>query len=157
SLMRGPRAGTLRRRACHRRLARRQHRKIRGFKHEQLSTYGLLRECSAVEVRNWIYQLVGQGVLAQDGAEFPVLKLNDASWEVMKKTRPVKLLRPMPRRKEEPASRSKADTVSWEGVDKGLFEELRKLRHQLALDQGVPPYIIFSDATLRALARQRPS
>src|SRR5262249_16723233 len=91
--------------------------KVRSFKHEQLSTYGLLRDCRQVEVRNWIYQLLGQRLLAQDGDERPVLKLNDSSWEVLKKQRQVRLLRPMQRSREEPASRSKADTVSWEGVD----------------------------------------
>ena len=45
---------------------------------------------------------------------------------------------------------------SWAGVDRGLFEELRGLRTRLAIQRGVPPYIIFSDATLRALARHRP-
>src|SRR5262249_23372053 len=48
--------------------------KVRGFRHEQLSTYGLLKDCTQVEVRNWVYQLIGQGVLIQDGGERPVLK-----------------------------------------------------------------------------------
>src|SRR5262249_55587626 len=131
--------------------------KVRGFRHEQLSTYGLLKDCTQVEVRNWVYQLIGQGVLIQDGGERPVLKLNDKSWEVMKKQRPVRLLRPMQRQKGERAAQSKADTASWEGVDRVLFEELRRLRRDLARDQAVPPYVIFSDATLRELARRRPS
>src|SRR5207249_3673822 len=84
-------------------------------------------------------------------------KLNDKSWEVMKKQRPVRLLRPMQRQKGERAAQSKADTASWEGVDRALFDELRRLRRDLARDQAVPPYIIFSDATLRELARRRPS
>src|SRR5262245_45575856 len=131
--------------------------KVRGFRHEQLSTYGLLKDCTQIEVRNWIYQLIGQGVLVQDGGERPVLKLNEKSWEVMKKARTVRLLRPMQRQKGARAAQSKADTASWEGVDRELFEELRKLRRDLARDQGVPTYIIFGDATLRELARRRPS
>jgi len=59
--------------------------------------------------------------------------------------------------KDERPEKSKADTVSWEGVDHGLFEALRELRKELAGQRRVPPYVIFSDATLRELARVRPS
>src|SRR5207245_1635592 len=51
----------------------------------------------------------------------------------------------------------KADTVSWEGVDRDLFDSLRELRRQIAEEKEVPPYVVFSDATLRELARSRPS
>src|SRR5262249_615507 len=131
--------------------------KVRGFRHEQLSTYGLLKDCTQIEVRNWIYQLIGQGALAQDGGERPVLKLNEKSWEVMKKARTVRLLRPMHRQKGERAAQSKAATAAGEGVDGGLLEEMRRLGRDWARDQGVPTYIIFGDATLRDLARRRPS
>jgi ATP-dependent DNA helicase RecQ len=53
--------------------------------------------------------------------------------------------------------RSKADAASWEGVDAGLFEALRALRRQLAEERQVPSYVVFSDATLREMARARPS
>jgi len=49
------------------------------------------------------------------------------------------------------------DEDSWADVDRGLFEHLRQLRRSLADARGVPPYIIFGDATLRDLARLRPS
>lgn len=135
--------------------------KVRKFQHDRLSTYGLLRECSAVEVRNWIHQLIGQAALeqalvGQGEHQWAVLKLNDASWEVMRSKRSVRLLKPIQRPREE-MPRSRADTASWEGVDADLFEQLRTLRRDLARDQEVPPYVIFSDATLRALARERPS
>ena len=47
--------------------------------------------------------------------------------------------------------------ASWEGVDRGLFDALRELRSTLAGQQGVPAYVVFSDVTLRELARVRPS
>jgi ATP-dependent DNA helicase RecQ len=131
--------------------------KIRQLKHDQLSTYGLLRGFSKTTVRDWIHQLIGQDVLVQQGDEYPILRLNEASWEVMRKERAVRLFQPAERRKEEPASRSRADTASWEGVDRDLFQELRLLRRTLAEQRQVPPYVIFSDATLRELARARPS
>jgi ATP-dependent DNA helicase RecQ len=52
--------------------------------------------------------------------------------------------------------KTKFDEESWEGVDRGLFEELRRLRREIADGRGVPPYVLFSDATLRDLARLRP-
>ena len=130
---------------------------IRKWKHEQLSTYGLLRDCQKGDVRDWIYQLIGQGVLVQQGDPYPILTLNAASWEVMKGQRSVRLMQPVRRKKGEKAAKSEVDTASWEGVDEQLFEALRDLRRQLAQERGVPPYIIFSDATLRELARVRPS
>jgi ATP-dependent DNA helicase RecQ len=124
---------------------------------QQLSTYGLLREHAKPDVRDWVYQLIGQGVLLQEGDPYPILRLNPASWEVMKGRRTVRLLQPARRKKGDKPEKSKADTVSWEGVDRDLFEALRGLRRQLAEERQVPPYVIFSDATLRELARVRPS
>jgi ATP-dependent DNA helicase RecQ len=131
--------------------------KVRSFQHDQLSTFGLLREHDKSEVRDWIYQLVGQGALIQDGGDRPILRLTEASWEIMKSRRSVRLVQPMRRAKEEKPQKSKADTTSWEGVDRGLFEVLRELRKGIAEQRQVPSYIIFGDATLRELARARPS
>ncbi len=130
---------------------------IRKYGHEKLSTYGLLRDQGKGEVRDWIYQLIGQGVLAQVGDEYPLLKLNPHSWEVMKGQRSVRLVRPVRRPKGEKPSKSKADVVSWEGVDRELFEALRELRRGLAEAASVPTYVIFHDGTLRDLARMRPT
>jgi ATP-dependent DNA helicase RecQ len=60
-------------------------------------------------------------------------------------------------RPAKPTKKSKAESVSWEGVDRDLFESLRELRRAFAEERGVPPYVIFSDTTLRELARARPS
>jgi ATP-dependent DNA helicase RecQ len=130
---------------------------IRKRGHEQLSTFGLLKEHSKGDVRDWVYQLVGQQLLLQVGDEYPVLKLNEASWEVMKGKRPVRLVRMARRRNDERPQKTQAETASWEGVDSGLFEALRRLRRQIAEEKQVPPYIVFTDATLRELARVRPS
>jgi ATP-dependent DNA helicase RecQ len=130
---------------------------IRRRGHDKLSTYGLLKEHRKPDVRDWIYQLIGQGVLLQVGDEYPLLKLNAASWEVMRGERSVRLMQPVQRKKGERPEKSTADTVSWEGVDAELFDRLRALRKQLADERRVPPYVIFNDATLRELARVRPT
>jgi ATP-dependent DNA helicase RecQ len=130
---------------------------VRKWRHEQLTTFGLLKGHGKADVRDWIYQLIGQGVLVQAGEEYPLLKLNPASWEVMQGKRVVRLIQPVRRNKGERPEKSKADDISWEGVDKGLFELLRQRRRDLAAQRGEKPYLIFSDTTLRDLARQRPS
>lgn len=131
--------------------------RCRSLKHNELSTFGLLREHSLKTVRDWIFQLIGQGVLMKTEDEYPVLKLNFASWEVMKGKQKVSLVQPMRKERPERVKQSRADETSWEDVDRGLFEELRKWRFDRAKLAGMPPYIIFSDATLRELAKVRPS
>ncbi len=127
---------------------------VRKRGHDRLSTYGLLKEHSKPGLRDWVYQLIGQGVLLQVGDDYPLLKLNDGSWEVMRGQRPVRLVQ-LARR--EKAVKAKAEGVSWEGVDRDLFEALRVLRKRLADEKRVPPYVVFNDTTLREMARVRPS
>jgi ATP-dependent DNA helicase RecQ len=122
--------------------------------HDKLSTFGLLRETPKADLQDWIHQLIGQNVLRREGDEYPVLKLNPASWEVMRGERPVQLLRMAATRG---ARRAQIDTKAWEGVDTALFETLRQLRRRLSVERSVPPYVIFSDAVLRHLARERPT
>ncbi len=137
--------------------------RLRKFGHDVLTTFGALKDQKEVDIRDWIYQLLSQQVLVQNevtlgsGDKVGILGLNAASWEVMRGQREVKLLKLVRRRKGEKAQQSRADTTSWEGVDRGLFEELRKLRRRLAEQRGVKPWIIFGDASLRELARVRPS
>ncbi len=127
---------------------------VRKRGHDQLSTFALLKEAGKAEVRDWIYQLIGQGVLMQVGDDYPLLKLNALSWEVMKGQRSVRLVQ---LRRGQKLEKAKAEGVSWEGVDRTLFEALRVLRKRLADELRKPPYVIFNDTTLRELARIRPS
>jgi ATP-dependent DNA helicase RecQ len=53
--------------------------------------------------------------------------------------------------------KTRFDETSWEGVDRGLFERLRTLRREIADERQIPAYIVFSDATLRDMARIRPA
>jgi ATP-dependent DNA helicase RecQ len=125
---------------------------IRRRKHEQLSTYGLLKAHPVKQVRDWVYQLLSQGLLEQSDGEYPLLKLNASSWAVMRGQQDVHLTRQGGKQK-----RSRAEDVSWEGIDRGLFDELRALRKELADAAQMPAYIVFNDYTLRELARLRPT
>ncbi len=131
--------------------------RVKSRGHDKLTTYGLLKEYSDSEVRDWIYQLIGQEALVQTNDEYPKLVLNEASWEVMRGQRNVRLVRLVRRKKGERPQRSQAAVESWEGVDQELFEALRVLRRELAAERQVAPFLVFSDATLRELTRVRPS
>ena len=127
--------------------------RIRSLGHDQLSTYGLLSAHGQAELRDWIYQLIGHGLLQQDGDRYPVLKLTEASRRVLRGEEQVRLVQiaRMGRRRK-----SKSESESWVGVDEALFESLRKFRRELAAARGVPPYIILGDRSLREVARLRP-
>jgi ATP-dependent DNA helicase RecQ len=114
----------------------------------------LLKEFPLTQIRDWVYQLVHQDLLEQTEDQYPTLKLNDLSWEVMRKQREVKLLRS---RRRERTKTSQAASESWEGVDQGLAEHLRRWRMKIATERKLPPYTIFDDRTLRELCRVRPS
>jgi ATP-dependent DNA helicase RecQ len=125
--------------------------RVRRWRHEELSTYGLMKGTNRKTLTNMLYQLIDAGLLQRTSDERPVLRLNEASWAVMRGQRPVRLLQA-----KTEISKTRVDAESWEGVDTGLFECLRALRRALADERGVPPYVLFSDATLRDMARARP-
>lgn len=129
-----------------------QEQRIVQQQHDRLSTWGLLSGENLRTIRDWIEQLVGQGFLTKAG-EYQVLQVSPEGRRLLKGDAVPRLLRP--------AAQAKTKTAgaidSWEGVDRGLFDELRRLRHERAASQDVPAYVVFSDATLRDLARRRPS
>ena len=128
--------------------------------HDKLSTYGLLKGTPAAEVRGYIEQLIGLGLLASTDDAYPVLFLTQGGIDVLKdesKGAGLTLVRPKtPDRKAgRPSARVEAE--AWRDVDRGLFEQLRDVRLQVARARGVPPYVVFHDATLREMARLKPA
>lgn len=129
---------------------------VKKYQHDQLSTFNLLPTVSKTDLRDWIYQLLGQDALGQSRDEFPVLTLNATSWRIMKGEWSVRLIS-RPKRSRKKSDRPAATHyAAGDGVDTGLFERLRALRKECAQEQKVPPYIIFSDAVLQQMARLRP-
>jgi ATP-dependent DNA helicase RecQ len=121
--------------------------------HDKLSTYGLMKGTPRKALTNMVFQLVDQGLLIRTEDDHPTLRLNDASWAVLRGQRPVRLIKP----KAEPVVSTGIEKDAWEGVDRGLFEHLRGVRRELAQERSVPAFVIFSDATLRELARIQPA
>jgi ATP-dependent DNA helicase RecQ len=127
--------------------------RIRRWQHHELSTYGLIKEMPRKNVTNVVYQLIDAGLLERTAGDRPVLKLNAAAWEVMRGKRPVKLLETKKRKQQ----RTAIEQSAWQDVDEALFESLRALRRDIAVERGVPAYVILHDSTLRDLAALRPT
>ena len=128
---------------------------VRSRGHDQLSTFGLLRGTPKPSLRDWVYQLVSQDVLVQAGDEYPILKLNAASWEVMKGTRNVRLMQLARKDPSTPAAAKTVSTIT--AANEELFETLRQLRRTLAEGENVPAYRIFPDSVLNSFAASRPT
>lgn len=134
-----------------------QDRKVLDRGHDQLSTWGLLKAYERETILAWIGQLVQQGFLERE-PEYHALRITESGKLLLKGDANPRLLEPAEQartRRKAPAS-TKED-ADWEGVDRELFEMLRSLRTEIAQERNVPPYLIFGDATLRSLARERPS
>jgi len=121
--------------------------------HDRLSTHGLLADQDVRTVRGWVEQLVAQGYLAKTG-EYNVLMVTESGRSLLAGEATPRLLKPA---KSAKSRKSRAHDDSWEGVNRALFEQLRDLRRQLAEERSVPAYVVFGDASLRDMARRRPS
>jgi ATP-dependent DNA helicase RecQ len=97
-----------------------------------------------------------QGLLAQSQDGYAVVSLNEASWQVLKGERAVRVGESVKPARGRKASKTAATTSST-SADNALFESLRKLRKRLADEAGMPPYIIFNDASLREMAQRQPT
>ena len=123
--------------------------KILQYQHNQLSTYGIGKDRSADDWKRLSRSLINQGLLDEKTDGFPILKLNEKSWEIMKRQRTVEIAIE-PQREVQGRVRSLAVEVE------GLFAILRTLRKQIADEQFVPPYVVFADKSLRDMAEKRP-
>ncbi|MEG4519548.1 MULTISPECIES: DNA helicase RecQ [unclassified Microcoleus] len=123
--------------------------KVLQYQHHQLSTYGIGKDRSADEWKKLSRTLLNKGLLDEKTDGFPILKLNEKSWEIMKRQRTVEIAIE-PQREVQGKVRSLAVEVE------GLFTILRTLRKQIADEQFVPPYVVFADKSLRDMAEKRP-
>lgn len=120
--------------------------------HDKLSTYGIGKDRSIEEWRMLGRSLIHQGLLDETSDGYSILKLNEASWEVLRKQRAVAIAIAPDLLREVVSPVEAVDTEETEE----LLQRLQLLRKRLADDQGVPPYIVFANATLRLMAQQQP-
>lgn len=118
-----------------------RNRRLLQLRFDRLSTYGLMKAYPLPQIKELINLLTAEGYLAFTGGEYPVVKLGPKAAAPLKEGEKVW----QRRRKKKTAPAPDA-----------LFEKMRLLRKEIAAREGVPPYIIFPDSTLRELTEQLP-
>ena len=136
-------------------LAGKPTEKVQKFGHHRLPLFGIGKDWPADQWKSLARQLEAADALERD-PEHGGLVLGPAARPILKGDVAVRLKQVAPRPPSRAATKASGVAADIAPEDRGLFEELRALRRQLAADAGVPPYIVFSDATLRAMAARRP-
>ncbi|WP_036481369.1 DNA helicase RecQ [Myxosarcina sp. GI1] len=125
--------------------------KIQQYGHHLLSTYGIGKDKTADQWKMLARSLLHQGLVAESNDGYRILKLNKASWEILRKQRSVEIAVSKPDKQRAVASNSRKAEAEI------LFDRLRMLRKQIADRQSVPPYVIFADSSLKLMAQVRPT
>jgi len=144
----------------------RKTQKVSEKAHHELKTFGIGTELTEAQWRGVVRQLLAQGLLAVHG-EYQTLALTAASAEVLRGQRQVMFRQDAPTPKAArssrgpagggTAARAKLAEIELSPEQEAVFEELRAWRGATAKEQGVPAYVVFHDATLRAIAAAAPS
>jgi ATP-dependent DNA helicase RecQ len=131
--------------------------KVIQFDHDGLSVFGVGTDLSAGEWRGVVRQLLARGLLAVQ-ADHGTLALTEASGAVLRREREVPMRRE-PERRAPKVKTAKAAPVAADLSEEAaaVFERLRAWRSAAAKEQGVPPYVVFHDKTLREIATLLPS
>ncbi len=139
--------------------------RIGKFGHDRLSTYGIGKEFDAWQWRSIIRQLVTKGILAVDLEGYGGLRLTPSARPILQGEESLMLRKEAAaanRPKKVKKKKATAALLLESGTDaegeanQALFEDLRELRRAIATEQEVPPYVIFHDKTLAAMALHRP-
>ncbi|QDQ02793.1 DNA helicase RecQ [Lysinibacillus fusiformis] len=120
-----------------------KNQKVLEFGFTRLSTYGILKGHSSKEVSNFIEFLIAEGLLAVKHGTFPTIYVSEDGKAVLLG--------------EHQVMRKEAVTVRKLAENDPLFEHLRLLRKGIADEESVPPFVVFSDKTLRELCDQKPA
>ena len=127
-------------------------------RYHELKTFGVGKELKADEWADYLQQMLNSGVMDIAYDEGHAYKLNNASWAILKEGRKVQLVRYKAfeerqaiREAEVPKEKTKKEIVR-----DALFERLRELRKRLADEKNMPPFVIFSDATLSDMSQKKP-
>ena len=121
-----------------------KNKKVKQFNLDTISTYGLMKHRTKKQITDFIHFLVAENYLSAGEDRFPILKLTHKAADVLKNKTQVWM------RQTEIQQTEETD------FDQELFEQFRQLRKDIADRDKVPPYVVFSDATLKDLARFLP-
>lgn len=117
--------------------------RVKSLHLDELSTYGLYPKKTIDDIKLMIQRFIATGYLALDNGEYPTIHLQPPAYDVLRGRMTV-IQRILPEKEKE----SPADT--------GMFQYLRALRKSIAQEESIPPYMIFSDKTLRSMCEILP-
>ena len=127
-----------------------RNQKVLQYGHDKLSTHGIGKDKTADEWKLLGRSLLHQGLLNQTTDGYGILKLNALSWQVMRRQRPVSIAVP-PKKTALAEVRSKNATEA-----EMLFQKLKGVRKEIADRKSIPPYMVFHDSSLMAMAQMQP-
>ncbi len=133
--------------------------RIRQFGHDNLSVYGIEKDFTPKQLREIADLLIDKGLLHRETGKFPTLSVTAEGRRILTSRESITLMR----RKQDADAANKpstsnrgADATASGSWDDELFDKLRELRREIASENGVPPYVVFSDKTLRDMAAHKP-
>ena len=134
-------------------------KRIREVGHDQLSVYGVAKDFGRVALREVVAQLQAKGLLGRHESEYATLYVTASGREFLQQRQGLTLPRPSPAATAAPRNETRASgrpAGSATEYDETLFAELRSLRKALADARNLPPYVVFSDESLRHMAAALP-
>ncbi|HET9200852.1 MAG TPA: DNA helicase RecQ, partial [Dehalococcoidia bacterium] len=123
---------------------------VRDRRHDGLAVWGKLHRIERPTIVAYIDQLVGQGLLRKEPGKYPTLSVTKSGAEVLRGERSVSLV------EQTDSRRRTSGSAAPGGEDRQLFEALRTVRRQVSAEREVPPFVVFSDATLKEMAATQP-
>lgn len=129
--------------------------KVKDFGFDSLSTYGIMSEYSRDTIRDLISFLVAEGYIKSIGDKYPILTLNSKANEVLFSDSKVTINKKIERSlKPEKNSKNDSESLAFDNI---LLEILRELRMEVSKQNNVPPFIIFSDVSLKQMCTYYPT
>lgn len=124
--------------------------KLRTMGFDKLTTYGIMKDYSKETIKEIIAYLISEGFIDIKGEKYPVLALNMKANSVLMDNKQLHIKRLIA--KEQPKAQK-----SGINIDRELYERLRQLRKEIADRQHVPPFVVFSDATMNDMCTKLPT
>ena len=124
---------------------------------DRLSTFGIMENERKKVINEMIDELERMDYVRYVGAGYPIIKVTDAGWRVLRGEEKVMMVQTDLLRTSAKAQKSKEEETAFEAHNRELFDALRKTRAEIAAKRGVPAYVIFSDAALRDMCEKLPT
>ena len=121
-----------------------------------LKTYGIGKDISFFDWRDYVIQMANQGLIEIMYSESSALKITSIGWKVLKGEKTIRLTTPLSSEDRKKTQKTVKTTIG-SGANKDLFTELKKMRYTISKEEKMPAYIIFNDKSLKLMASELPT